>query len=253
MTEKFCLKWNDFHSNVSKSFSIFRDEDYLHDVTLVSDDQRKISAHKLVLSTCSEYFRDIFKANPHAHPLLCLDLISSVDLRNILDYIYNGEVQIHQENLDRFLSVAQRFKLKGLIENITEKEEVLNIDDGEDGKYEEFESDTKELILNNYASNTIRRTRVKNTERSIVSAGEMDMSAINDKINEYLEECSDGRYKCSVCGKMSVITLPRRVQKLNMSKHIETHMEGLTYSCPLCPKICRSRNALAIHKSTYHK
>ena len=63
MSGKFNLKWNDFQSNVSKSFSLFRNEDYLHDVTLVSDDHKKVSAHKIVLSACSQYFKDIFKNN----------------------------------------------------------------------------------------------------------------------------------------------------------------------------------------------
>ena len=119
MSEKFCLKWNDFYSNVSKAFGLFRNEDYLHDVTLVSDDHHQVAAHKLVLSACSEYFKDVFKHNskPQAHPLLCLDGISSGDLNNIMDYIYNGEVQIFQENLDRFLNVAQRLKLEGLMGN----------------------------------------------------------------------------------------------------------------------------------------
>ena len=61
MSEKFCLKWNDFHSNVSKSFSLYRNEENLHDVTLVTDDHNKVSAHKLVLSACSGYFRDILE------------------------------------------------------------------------------------------------------------------------------------------------------------------------------------------------
>ena len=119
MSEKFCLKWNDFQSNASKSFGLFRNEEYLHDVTLVSDDQKQVSAHKLVLSACSEYFKNIFKLNskPNAHPLVCLDGISADDLNNIVDYIYNGEVKIYQENLDRFLSIAQRLKLEGLIGN----------------------------------------------------------------------------------------------------------------------------------------
>ena len=50
MSEKFGIKWNDFHSNVTKSFGLLRDEDYLQDVTLVTDDNKQISAHKLVLS-----------------------------------------------------------------------------------------------------------------------------------------------------------------------------------------------------------
>ena len=123
MSEKFSLKWNDFQSNVSKSFSLFRNEDYLHDVTLVSDDHKKLAAHKLVLSACSQYFKEIFKNNQHSHPLLCLDGISFEDLRNIMDYMYNGEVEIYQENLDRFLNVAQRLKLEGLIGGKEEKEE----------------------------------------------------------------------------------------------------------------------------------
>merc|ERR1712112_338379 len=126
MTEKFCLKWNDFYSNASKSFSTFRNEEYLHDVTLVSDDHNKVPAHKLVLSACSEYFKDIFQNNQHSHPLLCLDGISSSDLKNILDYIYNGQVEIYQDNLDRFLVVAQRLKLEGLSKENDMEEEVAN-------------------------------------------------------------------------------------------------------------------------------
>ena len=93
MSEKFSLKWNDFHSNVSKAFGLFRNEDYLHDVTLVSDDHKQVSAHKLVLSASSEYFKDIFQQNnrSNTHPLLCLDGISSHDLNNVLDYIYNAQ------------------------------------------------------------------------------------------------------------------------------------------------------------------
>ena len=115
MTEKYCLKWNDFHSNIGKSFKSLRYEDDLFDVTLVSDDHSQVSAHKLVLSACSEYFKSIFKNNKHSHPLLCLEGVSLQDLNNVLDYIYNGEIKIYQDNLDRFLNVAQRFKLEGLI------------------------------------------------------------------------------------------------------------------------------------------
>ena len=133
MSEKFCLKWNDFYSNVSKSFRLLRNENYLHDVTLVSDDHLKVSAHKLVLSACSDYFKDIFKNNQHSHPLICLEGMSSEDIQNIMDYIYNGEVQIYQENLDRFLGVAQRFKLEGLI-------------GGKQEEYEEDMNDNKDCV-----------------------------------------------------------------------------------------------------------
>ena len=51
MSEKFCLKWNDFHSNVSKSFGLFRNEDYLHDVTLVSTSPAAAAVRQLERET----------------------------------------------------------------------------------------------------------------------------------------------------------------------------------------------------------
>ena len=115
MSEKFCLKWNDYNSNISKSFSKLRNEESFYDVTLVSDDQKQISAHKVVLSACSEYFKNILKQNVNPNPLLCLDGISSSEMIAILDYIYCGEVNIYQEDVDRFLNIAERLKLAGLI------------------------------------------------------------------------------------------------------------------------------------------
>ena len=132
MSEKFSLKWNDFHFNVSNSFSLFRNEDYLHDVTIVSDDNEQIAAHKLVLSTCSEYFKNIFLKNKHSNPIICLEGLSSLDVRNMMDYIYNGEIQIFQDDLDRFLNVAQRFKLEGLINDPNaDQEEKVNVKETE--------------------------------------------------------------------------------------------------------------------------
>ena len=73
MSEKFCLKWNDFHTNVTSSFGLLRNEDFLHDVTIVTDDNEQIAAHKLVLSACSEYFKNIFKRNKNPNLLLCIE------------------------------------------------------------------------------------------------------------------------------------------------------------------------------------
>merc|ERR1712126_419515 len=242
MTEKFSLKWNDFHSNVSRSFNLVRNEEYLHDVTLVSDDHNKLSAHKLVLSASSEYFRNIFKNISHSHPLLCLDGVSSEDLENIMDYIYNGEVQIYEEHLDRFLEVAQKLKLQGLNEKIVKNEtEIKDFDSIEEVENKtEKEEITAEHIRPHVAANV----------------GNMDVhfkdKSQKYKINEYLIENSDKSYECSICGKISYRNA-KRTQKSRMQIHIETHLEGLTYTCSICQKDFRSSNALYKHKSQQHR
>ena len=55
--------------------------------------------------------------------MICLEGVTDADLNRVLDYIYNGEVQLYQEDLDRFLVIAQRFKLEGMIGDNTNHEE----------------------------------------------------------------------------------------------------------------------------------
>ena len=133
MSEKFCLKWNDFQSNISKSFSRLQGETQLFDVTLVGQDQRKVSAHRLVLSACSDFFKNIFYSNTHFHPMLYLDGVDSSDINLMLDYMYQGELQIQQEYLDRFLEGANKFKLEGLMgsenSNDMKNEDVKQFED----------------------------------------------------------------------------------------------------------------------------
>ena len=113
-SEKFSLKWSNFQSNVSKSFSSLRNEKEFSDVTLISDDRRLLPAHKVVLSTCSEYFKDILTKSKHHNPLICLEGVTDADLNRVLDYIYYGEIQVYQEYLEKFLHLARRFQLDGL-------------------------------------------------------------------------------------------------------------------------------------------
>ena len=59
MEEKLCLKWNDFEGNVISSFGKLRGDQDFTDVTLACEDLQ-IEAHKLILSTCSPFFRELF-------------------------------------------------------------------------------------------------------------------------------------------------------------------------------------------------
>jgi len=110
--EKFCLRWNDFESNLSKSFRELRDEADFFDMTLSVGDQQ-IKAHKLVLSACSPFFRSVLKQNPHAHPLLYLKGVTFADLQAVLNFMYHGEVNVAQDDLNSFLAVAEELKVKG--------------------------------------------------------------------------------------------------------------------------------------------
>ena len=112
--DKFCLRWNDFEQSVSRSFVDFRDENDFLDVTLACEEEQ-IQAHKVILSACSSFFKNILKRNQHQHPLLYLKGIKYSDLASILTFMYLGEVNVAQENLTNFLSVAEDLQVKAKI------------------------------------------------------------------------------------------------------------------------------------------
>jgi hypothetical protein len=114
--EKFCLRWNDFESNISVAFREIRDEKDFFDCTL-SCGSRQIQAHKLILSACSPFFKTVLKQNPHQHPLLYLKGIDLTNLQAVLNFMYNGEVNVAQEELNSFLAAAEELQVKGLTQN----------------------------------------------------------------------------------------------------------------------------------------
>jgi len=112
-SEKFCLRWNDFESNISVAFRELRDDKDFFDVTLACDDEQ-IQAHKVILSACSPFFRNILRRNPHQHPLLYLKGVKYSDIQSVLNFMYHGEVNVAQEELNSFLAVAEELRVKGL-------------------------------------------------------------------------------------------------------------------------------------------
>ena len=113
-SEKFCLKWNDFHKNVGTIFGSLRENEDFSDVTLASEDGKQIEAHKVVLAALSPFFDNLLKRNKHSHPLIYMRGMKSNDLLAIVDFLYYGETNICQEDLDSFLNIAEELSLRGL-------------------------------------------------------------------------------------------------------------------------------------------
>merc|ERR1712179_474461 len=115
------LRWNNFESNVTESFLTLREEEDFFDVTLVCDDLQQLSAHKVVLSSCSPVFKQLLRATKHPSPMLFMRGVKHRELQYVVDFIYSGEISIDQEHLVDFLGIAEDLKLKGIIRDGTQK------------------------------------------------------------------------------------------------------------------------------------
>lgn len=60
--QQFCLRWNNFHTNITSAFESLRDDEDFVDITLACEG-RQIKAHKMVLSACSPYFRSLLRVS----------------------------------------------------------------------------------------------------------------------------------------------------------------------------------------------
>ncbi|XP_066970675.1 zinc finger and BTB domain-containing protein 14-like isoform X20 [Macrobrachium rosenbergii] len=107
------LTWNNHSTTFFKTLSTVRLRERYTDVTL-SCEGRFYQLHKLVLSTCSEYFEKIFEQTPCKHPVIVLRDVSCDELEALLNYMYLGSVSVAQNDLSRLIKVAELFQIKGL-------------------------------------------------------------------------------------------------------------------------------------------
>ncbi|CAK9797116.1 Broad-complex core protein isoform 6 [Anthophora quadrimaculata] len=147
--EQFSLVWNSFPRNLSSGLYTLLTDEQLVDVTLAAEGQI-LRAHKLILSVCSTYFRDLFKGNSCKHPIVILKDVNYRDLSAMLHFMYQGEVNIKQEDIASFLKVAETLQIKGLT------------------------TETEEKLEETLTKNVQNLNQIFNTEKSSINSGTLD-------------------------------------------------------------------------------
>ena len=254
MSDKLCLKWNDFQENVNTAFGSLRVDKDFSDVTLACEDGQQFEAHKVILAASSPFFQNLLKRNKHSHPIIYMRGIKSDDLSTIIDFLYCGEANVYQENLDSFLAIADELKLKGLIgQNDGGKERAGNIYETElmevksTSNINEEQTRANSTKLGGFVSGELNTRNIN--ERKIVipdySSGglqELDQQ-VKSMMKQSQNKTQDGTrkaYICQVCGKEGHNSAIRN--------HIEAnHLEGVSLPCSLCERVFRSRHNLMRH------
>nr|XP_045582621.1 zinc finger and BTB domain-containing protein 7A-like isoform X11 [Procambarus clarkii] len=107
------LSWNNHRATFCHILSTLREKERYTDVT-VACEGKFYQVHKLVLSTCSEYFEKIFENTPCKHPVIVLKDVQTDELEALLSYMYEGAVSVAQNDLARLIKAAEVLRVKGL-------------------------------------------------------------------------------------------------------------------------------------------
>ena len=113
--ENFCLRSNEFQNSIKTFWKELELEQDFCDVTLACED-KQIKTHKVVISSCSPVFRNILKLNQNPHPLIYLRRDKYHVLQKLLSFMYQGEVDVAEEDLSTFFEVAEDLLIRGLSE-----------------------------------------------------------------------------------------------------------------------------------------
>ncbi|KAK3891772.1 hypothetical protein Pcinc_004351 [Petrolisthes cinctipes] len=106
------LSWNNHVSEFCHMLSSLQTVEKYTDVTVVCED-KFYPCHKLILSTYSSYFTQIFESTSCRHPVVVLRDVASSDWTALLTYMYKGKVSVARSHLPCLIQVANHLKIKG--------------------------------------------------------------------------------------------------------------------------------------------
>jgi len=234
-------------------------------VTLACEDGQQVEAHKVILASSSPFFQNVLRRNKHPHPLIYMRGVKSEDLVAIVDFLYYGEANVYQENIDAFLAIAEELNLKGLTgnENTNEVEEPLFKPEVATNRRKQLpKTKTEHKSENNHSFELEKTTNYeyKTAEANETAVAVQSYAVASVNINKELDEqvksmmrksenlCNGGSKKadmCTVCGKEGF--------QRQIKDHIEAnHLEGVSLPCNSCEKTFRSRSGLRMHVTRNH-
>ncbi|XP_045610521.1 uncharacterized protein [Procambarus clarkii] len=202
-----CLKWRDHHSTFFRMLSSVRKKEMYCDATIACEG-RFYPVHKLVLSTCSEYFERMFDVADKQHLMIVLADIPYENLETLLDFMYIGEVNVLQSDLSNFMKAAECLKIKGLAEptETNPRKECVdskrNLSQKDDGKRNLFQKDDGKRNLSQKDDGWETKRRRQNDDLLLNSRSET-------KTNEGILHDSSGSSKGLLGSKESCIESKR--------------------------------------------
>merc|ERR1712179_129206 len=252
MCENFNLAWNEFDKCTSLAFRDLLSETDFADVTLVCDDDKQFTAHKVVLSACSSFVKRILLRNPHQKPLLYMRGMRHEDIAAILSFMYTGQTEVSQNNLDNFLKAAREIKVKGLNEdtNYEQKTEML-VDNFTFNKNSPEQLQKDENVQSSlYSMFPIKKeyygaTELTDSKLSLIEnyeeySDELEENSVKVRNDDDFYQNEDGKFHCGQCAyKAGTKTLLRR--------HQQNIHEGVKHPCNRCDRKFSSADALKVH------
>jgi len=263
--QKLNITWGEFADSCGRSFARLWGEEAFADVVIATGDHHQITAHKVILSSCSDFFHEVLVTHPHQRPLLYLKDVAYRQLLLVLQFLYKGECQVDQDDVEEFLAVGKALRINGL--NAKEQEEKEQQQGTNDNniqhiKEEVFQGDasdadcpkySREAILGSSSGNN-NETR-QHSKTTLRRHKQIDYMELSGEVNNEREEDESQEWlTCYLCGFTAS-------SENALRGHVVTEHEGgnrmhhrvKKYQCDQCDFEAVKLRMLKQHKVSAHE
>ena len=228
--DKISLAQNEFPQETLNVFKELLNDTHFTNVTLVTDGNNYIKAHKVILSAFSPIFKDILVNNPQDNPVIYLRGVAHQHLKAIIKYIYLGETKVSLESVTEFLNVASDLNIVGL-----GVDKMLNSNENKGKHSDENEYLTSALNLETEMSDEVFEEKHPTSPNHLMT-----------KLDEDSPKTKTTKYICNICEYETK-------KKFNLKEHKESVHACLKYQCDVCEHMASTRNNLKKHSARVHQ
>ena len=259
----------------------------MSDVTLATEDDGQLTAHKVILAASSPFFKRLLSKNPNPHHLLYLMGVKLAQLQQLLSYIYLGKCDLTQEQLPAFMAIGKQLEIEGLSRDLEESKEcysdskieigpLVDIDQNKEfvtpSQNEDLDTSENGMLKVQQTTSQVEGAykdfRLKETgdnpSKSLRSHTSSHTSALKDlhkglKCNQCDYQASRGahlrQHKLNVHEglKYSCTSCDYKSgDKSNLKRHVEKEHLGVSYTCEVCKHVCSTKGDLKRHVNFRH-
>ena len=203
----------------------------------------------------------ILKLNKTPQPVIYLRGVKYRDLQNLLDFMYQGQVDISEENLPSFLQVAEDLNVRGLYKRNTDvcesneeyTTQFTNPNIASFSKTKRIDSDWIDNIINDKSFGDIFFHNYMDTKISAPTEIKMEISkdaCIKNKKQNIISPAiveAGGSHMCEQCDY-------KTFKLQNLKRHIKSVHEGeCPYPCNQCDYKAKEKSKLSRHMRSVHE
>nr|CAI5835447.1 unnamed protein product [Callosobruchus analis] len=126
-SQRYCLRWNYHTNNILQMISQHHMKEKFVDVVLVCE-YHYIKVHRFILSACSVFFESLLDSQVGQvfQPYIVLSGVKLEHLKYIIDFMYTGEINVLDKDIEEVLALGEKFKVKGLCSVVLREKVNLN-------------------------------------------------------------------------------------------------------------------------------